>query len=284
MTLNTFHLAGHGGVNVTLGIPRLREILMTAGQRIKTPCMILPPLPGVKKEALQQVANLLKRVRLQEVVKDVEVVHKVEQEPARGLAVHAYHIKIELEDMAAITATFDVSYDKIKELFKEQFVPQLVTIISKELKKSKEVGKRQGSDIQVRTAAEHASKAAGNKGTDEEVEEENIPKPAKKPKDEVGDIEGYEGATQMNKKHENADYDEDDKDEPMPQETDTLQKIVEEEEKAAVTAKTDKDSNVKKGRKPSDVDANIEYDKDKEGEMEIVLTFPLECKKILMLE
>lgn len=30
MTLNTFHLAGRGDVNVTLGIPRLREILMTA--------------------------------------------------------------------------------------------------------------------------------------------------------------------------------------------------------------------------------------------------------------
>ena len=31
MTLNTFHLAGHGGANVTLGIPRLRELLMTCG-------------------------------------------------------------------------------------------------------------------------------------------------------------------------------------------------------------------------------------------------------------
>ena len=29
MTLNTFHLAGHGGANMTLGIPRLKEILMT---------------------------------------------------------------------------------------------------------------------------------------------------------------------------------------------------------------------------------------------------------------
>jgi len=29
MTLNTFHLAGHGGTNVTLGVPRLREILVT---------------------------------------------------------------------------------------------------------------------------------------------------------------------------------------------------------------------------------------------------------------
>jgi len=41
MTLNTFHLAGHGGVNLTLGIPRLREILMTASDKIKTPVMII---------------------------------------------------------------------------------------------------------------------------------------------------------------------------------------------------------------------------------------------------
>lgn len=35
MTLNTFHLAGHGGANVTLGIPRLREIIMTAAKNLK---------------------------------------------------------------------------------------------------------------------------------------------------------------------------------------------------------------------------------------------------------
>lgn len=41
MTLNTFHLAGHGGVNLTLGIPRLRELLMTSSDKIKTPIMQL---------------------------------------------------------------------------------------------------------------------------------------------------------------------------------------------------------------------------------------------------
>lgn len=35
MTLNTFHLAGHGGANVTLGIPRLREIIMTAARNLQ---------------------------------------------------------------------------------------------------------------------------------------------------------------------------------------------------------------------------------------------------------
>ncbi len=35
MTLNTFHFAGHGEANVTLGIPRLREVLMVASKIIK---------------------------------------------------------------------------------------------------------------------------------------------------------------------------------------------------------------------------------------------------------
>lgn len=42
MTLNTFHLAGHGGANMTLGIPRLKEILMTTPTNIKTPVMQVP--------------------------------------------------------------------------------------------------------------------------------------------------------------------------------------------------------------------------------------------------
>lgn len=37
MTLNTFHFAGRGEMNVTLGIPRLREILMAASAKIATP-------------------------------------------------------------------------------------------------------------------------------------------------------------------------------------------------------------------------------------------------------
>ncbi|KAK3130817.1 hypothetical protein QOZ80_6BG0498400 [Eleusine coracana subsp. coracana] len=40
MTLNTFHLAGSGGMNVTLGIPRLKEILMTGSA--STPVMTCP--------------------------------------------------------------------------------------------------------------------------------------------------------------------------------------------------------------------------------------------------
>ena len=44
MTLNTFHFAGRGEMNVTLGIPRLREILTVASKNISTPSMDIPLL------------------------------------------------------------------------------------------------------------------------------------------------------------------------------------------------------------------------------------------------
>ena len=40
MTLNTFHLAGVSDRNVTLGVPRLQELL-DASKNIKTPNMTL---------------------------------------------------------------------------------------------------------------------------------------------------------------------------------------------------------------------------------------------------
>merc|ERR1712020_397772 len=63
MTLNTFHFAGRGEMNVTLGIPRLREILMVAGQNIKTPSMKTPFKEGVSSKEMDRL-----RVKLNKVV------------------------------------------------------------------------------------------------------------------------------------------------------------------------------------------------------------------------
>uniref|UniRef100_A0A672TD66 DNA-directed RNA polymerase subunit n=1 Tax=Sinocyclocheilus grahami TaxID=75366 RepID=A0A672TD66_SINGR len=75
MTLNTFHFAGRGEMNVTLGIPRLREILMVASSNIKTPMMSIPVL--MNKKALKRVKTLRKkitRVCLSEVLHKVDVI------------------------------------------------------------------------------------------------------------------------------------------------------------------------------------------------------------------
>ncbi|XP_041048418.1 DNA-directed RNA polymerase I subunit RPA1 [Carcharodon carcharias] len=74
MTLNTFHFAGRGEMNVTLGIPRLREILMVASANIKTPMMSIPVLNT--KKALKKVKKLKKqltRVCLAEVLHKIKV-------------------------------------------------------------------------------------------------------------------------------------------------------------------------------------------------------------------
>ena len=72
MTLNTFHLAGKGEVNVTLGIPRLRELIQTAGS-IKTPSMTLPLHPHVSEAEAERLSNRLYRLSMHELIERVEV-------------------------------------------------------------------------------------------------------------------------------------------------------------------------------------------------------------------
>ena len=71
MTLNTFHLAGHGGVNLTLGIPRLRELLMTSSDKIKTPIMELYFKNRLTREQAIAYGKKLEKVRLRALVRKV---------------------------------------------------------------------------------------------------------------------------------------------------------------------------------------------------------------------
>lgn len=89
MTLNTFHFAGRGEMNVTLGIPRLREILMTASAKIGTPSMDLPLLPVLRDESgrelngdeaeeqAKRVKLALNAVRLSDVLEYVDITEQV---------------------------------------------------------------------------------------------------------------------------------------------------------------------------------------------------------------
>lgn len=59
--------AGRGEANVTLGIPRLRELFMTAARSIKTPVMTLPLRPERTRAGAEALASRLRRLRLAEV-------------------------------------------------------------------------------------------------------------------------------------------------------------------------------------------------------------------------
>lgn len=84
MTLNTFHFAGRGEMNVTLGIPRLREILMTASKQIKTPSMEIPflPRPDVEEKSAQ-LRRLLSRVVVSDVLESIDVTLELQIQPVR---------------------------------------------------------------------------------------------------------------------------------------------------------------------------------------------------------
>ncbi|KAI6047491.1 hypothetical protein EDC04DRAFT_2876497 [Pisolithus marmoratus] len=73
MTLNTFHFAGHGAANVTLGIPRLREIVMTASQKPKTPSMTMDVVLGTSEEDIQTFCKRASRLALSQIVDSVTV-------------------------------------------------------------------------------------------------------------------------------------------------------------------------------------------------------------------
>ena len=45
MTLKTFHFAGVAAMNVTLGVPRIREII-NASKKISTPIISVSPAPA----------------------------------------------------------------------------------------------------------------------------------------------------------------------------------------------------------------------------------------------
>lgn len=86
MTLNTFHFAGRGEMNVTLGIPRLREILMMASKSIKTPSMEIPFLdvPNLEKKA-ERLRKTLTRVVVADVLEKIDVTSMLDVSPVRYL-------------------------------------------------------------------------------------------------------------------------------------------------------------------------------------------------------
>ncbi|KAJ3181374.1 DNA-directed RNA polymerase II subunit rpb1 [Gaertneriomyces sp. JEL0708] len=74
MTLNTFHFAGVGSKNVTLGVPRLREIINVA-KTIKTPSLqvFLTPEYRSTVDQAKKVQSVLEHTTLQKLTAETEI-------------------------------------------------------------------------------------------------------------------------------------------------------------------------------------------------------------------
>uniref|UniRef100_A0A2P2I841 DNA-directed RNA polymerase subunit n=1 Tax=Hirondellea gigas TaxID=1518452 RepID=A0A2P2I841_9CRUS len=73
MTLNTFHFAGRDELNVTLGVPRMVEILRTASSNISTPIMEVPFFPNVTRSQAEMMKKKFTEVTLKQVLHKVEI-------------------------------------------------------------------------------------------------------------------------------------------------------------------------------------------------------------------
>lgn len=140
MTLNTFHFAGHGAANVTLGIPRLREIVMTASAAIKTPQMTLPIWNDVSDEQADTFCKSISKVLLSEVIDKVIVTETTgTSNTAGGNAARSYVIHMRFFDNNEYSEEYDVSKEELQNVISNQFIHLLEAAIVKEIKKQREL-------------------------------------------------------------------------------------------------------------------------------------------------
>eukprot|EP00975_Prorocentrum_lima_P037029 7794202-Prorocentrum_lima.AAC.1 len=131
MTLNTFHLAGHGGANVTLGIPRLREIIMTAAKEQKTPLLKIPVHLGVAKSQAEHVANQISRLYVEEVLHHMDGVQVTETIALDGKWQRVYNVRLRFEDLGEINRILQLSFEDIVQRLREHFVPKLLAVVNR---------------------------------------------------------------------------------------------------------------------------------------------------------
>ncbi|KAL3142271.1 hypothetical protein ABBQ38_002614 [Trebouxia sp. C0009 RCD-2024] len=138
MTLNTFHMAGRGEANVTLGIPRLRELFMTAAQTIKTPVMTLPIRQGCGHPQAVELANRLRRIRFAEVLQGLSIEEHVavpSQQTAFGRG-RLFRLRLQFFPEHLYPQEAGITFADVAEVFKTNFMLKLQTAVKQELKKA----------------------------------------------------------------------------------------------------------------------------------------------------
>jgi len=188
MTLNTFHLAGHSAKNVTLGIPRLREILMTAAKNISTPSMTLLVNNSLSPEEGQLFSKSISILPLSHVIDTARVIETVGQSDNHGLA-KLYRVRLQFFPMQEIRRTYGIDPSAILSTIENVLIPNLLAVIRKEIKKRGGQGSSATPVVGIRAGILKLSQAP------------SMPRPAMD--DDGDDDDAAEGDTTSAKNREN---------------------------------------------------------------------------------
>ncbi|OBZ87405.1 DNA-directed RNA polymerase I subunit rpa1 [Choanephora cucurbitarum] len=282
MTLNTFHFAGYGAANVTLGIPRLREIIMTAARKIKTPTMLLPLRPETSAKKASQFCKSASRLTLAQLVDDVSVTEKTTAKSAETnyRRSKTYSIRLNLFNESEYKEEYRVSANKIKEVLSSTFLRDLEELIRRDLKDTKKIDDiskaHKMADVADDDANENLGDAAAKDSYDSDADNEDDAKASR--------------TSARNKQQ--ATYDEADDDEMVVDEADkSLEDEEAEFEESVMAGEDDEDDKPKKKSSKNSEESIIQKSKyakkfvfdDVNGSYcQIDMVFPADTKKILM--
>ena len=166
MTLNTFHLAG-AGANVTLGIPRLTELIRSASRQIKTPTMSVPLKESVSNKEATRLARDFKKLTVMDLIsgdRGVSVTERLERDHGGGW-LRAYYITLRFFPAERIKEAFGLQLAEIARVVGKNFVPKLSMEMKKELRRSAV----EGDDCVGTVAGGAATELAGKKGEDDDA-------------------------------------------------------------------------------------------------------------------
>lgn len=183
MTLNTFHLAGHGAANVTLGIPRLREIVMTAAQNPATPTMKLPLRQEMTDADIEAFIKQVSRLTLSQVIERVTVTERLApRSAADDRRQRKYTVLIEFYPAEEYCKEYEITPEQVHESLAFSFSRELHKQIAKELstvRKTLDQDQAVGRGLKVRgnDLAEdedgEVPEDLGRRGRDDELDDDD---------------------------------------------------------------------------------------------------------------
>ncbi|GBG27507.1 DNA-directed RNA polymerase subunit [Hondaea fermentalgiana] len=204
MTLNTFHLAGHGAGNVTLGIPRLRELLMTASKSIKTPSMAMPLRPGLGQKDGEKIRATLYRVKLAELLRanggievrealcrrsgrtgqmayGAEAAELSRTEQGSGEWYREYTLTMRLQPLGSIAEEFSLDLEEIAAGFGMEFTPKLARAMIREMRRvARTVSKSKAETVKEASMSNNARGRANFGDSDGDARKKTKKKALKK--------------------------------------------------------------------------------------------------------
>ncbi|KAI9784669.1 MAG: hypothetical protein M1816_000785 [Peltula sp. TS41687] len=134
MTLNTFHLAGHSQKNVTMGIPRLREIVMSASTNISTPTMTIPLHKEITLEEGEKFAKAISKLSLAEIIDNIKVQERIRPGSAYANA-KVYTIRINFYPAEEYCKEYAIEIEDVADALERKLAPRLQSNTRKEFEK-----------------------------------------------------------------------------------------------------------------------------------------------------